>query len=151
MIKPSGIDTPIAQHASNHLKSEALIPPPVYDPKLVADAILDAAVHARRSVTVGGFGRLQVVLGTHFPRALDALSPVLRAMMSDPRRRKTTENSLFHPNQAGQDRSGFQSGVKFSLYASAERHPIVLALCCFAAAGLAAAPLLGAVASGERV
>ncbi|RZL18669.1 MAG: SDR family NAD(P)-dependent oxidoreductase, partial [Sphingomonas sp.] len=35
LIKPAGIDTPIAQHAANHVDGEALIPPPVYDPTLV--------------------------------------------------------------------------------------------------------------------
>jgi hypothetical protein len=38
LIKPSGIDTPIAQHAANHGPGKALVPPPTYAHELVADA-----------------------------------------------------------------------------------------------------------------
>ena len=76
LIKPSGIDTPIGQHAANHgdgkgMQGEALVPPPVYAPELVADAILYAAEHVRRDITVGGVGRLQVLVGQHFPWLID--------------------------------------------------------------------------------
>jgi NAD(P)-dependent dehydrogenase (short-subunit alcohol dehydrogenase family) len=35
LIKPSGTDTPIAEHAANHVAGEARIPLPIYDPALV--------------------------------------------------------------------------------------------------------------------
>lgn len=126
LIKPAGIDTPIAQHAANHVDGEALIPPPVYDPTLVAEAILDAAQHVRRDITVGGMGRLQVLLGTHFPAILDKLSGILAPAMSDPTAKKTTETSIFEPNQLGQERSGFQPGRRTSLYTAAERYPVAI-------------------------
>lgn len=126
LVKPAGIDTPIAQHAANHVDGEALIPPPVYDPALVAEAILDAAQHVRRDITVGGSGRLQVLLGTHFPAMLDKLSGLFVAAMSDTTRPKTAANSLFKPEQPGQERSGIQPGRKTSLYTAAERYPIAL-------------------------
>ncbi|WP_277983595.1 SDR family oxidoreductase [Sphingomonas faeni] len=126
LIKPAGIDTPIAQHAANHVDGEALIPPPVYDPTLVAEAILDAAQHVRRDITVGGMGRLQVLLGTHFPAILDKLSGILAPAMSDPIAKKTTETSIFEPNQLGQERSGVQPGRRTSLYTAAERHPVAV-------------------------
>lgn len=123
LIKPAGIDTPIAQHAANHVEGEALIPPPVYDPTLVAEAILDAAQHVRRDITVGGMGRLQVLFGTHFPAVLDAMAGLLAPTLSNPARPKTTRTSIFEPNQAGQERSGIQSGRRTSLYTAAQRHP----------------------------
>jgi short-subunit dehydrogenase len=130
LIKPSGIDTPIAQHAANHVDGEALLPPPVYDPQLVADAILDAAVHPRRDVTVGGAGRLQVLLGVHFPRALERMSGLLAALMVDRKSPRTATNSVFMPLQPGQERSGRQAGKTCSLYTSAQRNrkPIGLGL-----------------------
>ena len=139
LIKPSGVDTPIAQHAANHVDGEALIPPLVYDPQLVADAILDAAVHVRREITVGGFGRLQVLLGVHFPRALDSFSGLLSAMMINPHAPKTATNSVFAPLQPGQERSGIQPGKTFTLYTSASRHPAAVVLASLALGGLAAA------------
>jgi short-subunit dehydrogenase len=126
LIKPAGIDTPIAQHAANHVAGEALIPAPVYDPSLVAEAILDAAQHVRRDITVGGAGRLQVLLGTHFPTLLDHLARFMIPAMSDPSRAKTESMTVFTPEQPGQERSGIQPGRKTSLYTAAERHPIAL-------------------------
>lgn len=126
LIKPAGIDTPIAQHAANHVDGEALIPPPVYDPTLVAEAILDAAQTVRRDITVGGMGRMQVLFGTHFPAILDKLSGILAPAMSDPTREKTEETSIFEPNQLGQERSGVQPGRRTSLYTAAERHPVAM-------------------------
>jgi len=128
LIKPAGIDTPIAQHAANHVDGEALIPSPVYDPTLVAEAILDAAQTARRDMTVGGMGRMQVLLGTHFPTVLDKLSGILARAMSDPTRDKTTETSIFEPNQLGQERSGVQPGRRTSFYTAAERHPVAISV-----------------------
>ena len=55
LIKPSGIDTPIADHAANHQDGAALLPPPVYDPELVAEAILDAAPDALVTVPAAFF------------------------------------------------------------------------------------------------
>ena len=123
LIKPAGIDTPIAQHAANHMPGEALIPVPVYDPILVAEAILDAAQHVRRDVTVGGVGRLQVLVGTHFPALLDAMSSLLVPATFDPDEAKTKTSSIFEPRQPGQERSGRQAGRRTSLYALAQPHP----------------------------
>jgi NAD(P)-dependent dehydrogenase (short-subunit alcohol dehydrogenase family) len=124
LVKPSGIDTPVAQHAANHVDGEARIPPLVYDPALVAEAILDAAQHPRREVTVGGAGRVQVLFGTHFPRLLERMAGPLAAMMSDPARPRTTAHSMFAPNQPGRARSGVQAGRRTSLYTVTQRHPV---------------------------
>lgn len=145
LIKPSGIDTPIAQHAANHVDGEALIPPPVYDPVLVADAILDAAVNVRRDVTVGGAGRFQVLLGVHFPKLLDLMAGFVEPAMSDPTRAKTG-TTIFAPTQPGRERSGVQPGRKTSLYTAAERHPVAVRTA--AAVGLAA--VAGVVALKRR-
>ncbi len=124
LIKPAGIDTPIAQHAAKHVDGEPLIPIPVYDPQLVAEAILDAAEHVRREITVGGVGRLQVLAGTHFPALLDLASVALARVMSNPERPQTRSSTIFSPDQPGQERSGVQAGRRFSLYTLAERNPL---------------------------
>ena len=144
LIKPSGIDTPIAQHAANHVDGEALIPAPVYDPTLVAEAILQAAQHVRREITVGGAGALQTVLGVRFPALLDRMSRLLIGTMIDPKQAKTETTSIFEPAQRGQERSGRQSGRQMSLFTATELHPIAAAS---AVAGIAA---LGALAVANR-
>lgn len=73
LIKPSAIDTPYKEHARNFLGHPATNPPPVYDPQLVADAILYAAEHPTREITVGGTGWLLAALGQLAPRLAEPL------------------------------------------------------------------------------
>lgn len=53
LIKPSGIHTPFGEHAHNYMMARSQVPPPVYHPKLVANAILHSAEHPTRDVLVG--------------------------------------------------------------------------------------------------
>jgi short-subunit dehydrogenase len=137
LIKPSGIDTPIGRHAANHQGHEALIPPPVYDPELVARAILYAAEHPRRELTVGGLGRLNVLLGTHFPGLLDHAARFLIPALTDPARPPTPGDDLFAPAGEGHVRSGIRPGRRFSLYTWAERHRLAIGVGSAALAGAA--------------
>jgi short-subunit dehydrogenase len=105
LIKPAGVDTPVAEHAANHGPGEALLPPPVVDPERVAAAILDAAVHPRREVTVGVAGRAQVLLGTQFPALFERIAPALMPLLFDPTRRKTPGSNLFRPGADGEERA----------------------------------------------
>lgn len=145
LIKPSGIDTPIAQHAAKHIDGEALIPPPVYDPDLVADAIIDAAQHPRLNVTVGGVGRLQVLVATHFPRMFARFGGLAEGLMIGSGEPDTSGNNLTQPGRAGRVRSGRQSGRKVSSYTPGARHPAFLVL------GLTALAGLGAIAAAHLV
>jgi short-subunit dehydrogenase len=127
LIKPSGIDTPVAEHAAVHVDGEALIPPPVYDPELVAGAILDAAQHPRVNVTVGGGGRLQVLAATHFPGLFARLGGAAAAVMVKPDASPTPGNNLHAPVADGRERSRRQSGRSVSLYTPLARHKLAVA------------------------
>lgn len=116
LVKPSGIATPVAEHAANHQRGEARIPPPVYDPQLVADAILDAAEHPRRVVSVGGLGRLQALGVVHFPWALDLLGGMFAKTMRDRTRPATPGDNLHAPLADGEERSSVQRGRRVSLH-----------------------------------
>lgn len=128
LIKPSGIDTPIARNAANHLDGEAQIPPPVYDPDVVVRAILDAAEHPRRDVTVGGIGRLQVLGGVHFPGLLARFGGLLAPLLRDPARPVTPGDNLAVPRGDGSERSATTTGRGVSLYTAASRHRAALAV-----------------------
>lgn len=119
LVKPSGIATPVAEHAANHQDGEALIPPPVYDPQLVADAILDAAEHPRREVSVGGLGRLQALTVMHFPSLLDLAGGLFAKTMRDPGRAPTPGDNLANPGSDGRERSAVQHGRRVSLHSHA--------------------------------
>ncbi|MEG3089427.1 SDR family oxidoreductase [Sphingomonas sp. PB4P5] len=140
LIKPAGIDTPIAAHAANHQEGAALLPPPLYAPDLVADAILEAAVTPRLSITVGGIGRAQVLFGTHFPGLLAKFGGLMMPLLSDPKQAKTPGHNLDHPIAGGRERSADQHGRTVSLYALARQPAAQIALA--AALGLGAAAVV---------
>lgn len=125
LVKPSGIDTPIGQHAVNHAsEGEAQIPPPIYDPQLVADAILDCAVHPRREVTVGGGGRAQVLFSQHFPALYERLAPQLAKILYSPTKEQPRPSNLRRGIGAGHERSGEHPHArKTSIYTAAALHP----------------------------
>ncbi|MBB3347898.1 MULTISPECIES: SDR family oxidoreductase [unclassified Sphingomonas] len=137
LVKPSGIDTPIAEHAANHLDGAALLPPPVYAPELVAEAILEAAQHPKRDITVGGTGRLQVLVAEHFPPLLDKLGHKLLPMIQDRTRAPTRRDNLAAPFVGGRERSHDQHGRSISLYDAAGRHKLAAATAVGAGLGLA--------------
>jgi short-subunit dehydrogenase len=124
LVKPSGIDTPIGQHAANHEGGEAQIPPPVYDPQLVADAILTCAVHPRREVTVGGAGRMQALFAAHFPALYEKLAPIAARSFVDRDREQPKPDNLHRGIRAGEIRSGEHPAArKTSIYTAAALHP----------------------------
>lgn len=124
LIQPSGIDTSVAEHASNHVGGKARIPPVVYDPALVADAILDAAVRPTRGVTVGGAGKMQVLFAQHAPALFDRAAALGSALFIDPTRNQPRPDNLFAPAHDGVERSRDQTGKRLSVYTSAARHPV---------------------------
>jgi NAD(P)-dependent dehydrogenase (short-subunit alcohol dehydrogenase family) len=71
LVKPSSIDTPYFEHAKNYMDVQPKPPAPVYAPDVVAGAILRAAEHPIRDITVGGGGRLLAAMGTALPRLTD--------------------------------------------------------------------------------
>ena len=60
LIEPSSINTPLFQHARSKLGVMPQPIPPIYQPRVVAEAILFALEHPRRTIVVGGAGKLLV-------------------------------------------------------------------------------------------
>lgn len=135
LIKPSGIDTPVADHAVNHVGGRARIPPPVYDPQLVAEAILDAATTPRREVTVGGGGKAQVLFAEHAPALFEKVAAAGSALFIDPNDQQPGPDNLFTPGGEGRHRSEKQFGRKTSFYTAAGRHPAAVMLAVGALGG----------------
>lgn len=71
LIQPSGINTPFARHASNEADGRAQVPPPAYDPKIVAEAVCNAAENPVRDMIVGGAGRAMTLLSNLAPNVAD--------------------------------------------------------------------------------
>jgi len=138
LIKPSGMATPIAEHAANHQAGAPTIPPPVYDPMLVARAILDAAQRPVREITVGGIGRLQVLFASHFPALFERIAPVVGPLLHDRTKAGASVNNLFVPAQDGMERSADEKGMTVSLYNEYGQHRLLAGALAAAAFGVAA-------------
>ena len=85
LIKPASIDTAFVEHAKNYLDVEPQLPPPLYSPNAVADAILYAAEHPMRDVYVGSASKVMSSIGTRMPGVADKLfgNKLIRAQRSD--------------------------------------------------------------------
>ena len=135
LIKPSGIGTPLNAHVANHKDGEAQIPPPVYAPQTVAAAILHAAEHPIREVTVGSAGLAQVLFASHFPAVFARVAGAVTPLLNDPKTPSTPGDNLFTPFSGAKTRGHGPSGRPFSVYTTVRLHPLAPAVAAFAAAG----------------
>lgn len=147
LIKPSAIDTPYKEHARNHFGHPATNPPPVYDPALVAQAILYAAQHRTREITVGGGGRLLALFGQGLPIIAEPLFAWAIPLLHRDRRVNHTHDSD-NLRQPGRDLSERTATYPFvrrtSLYTQAQMNPRATA------AGLFAVGVLWLMVRGAR-
>lgn len=71
LIQPTAVDTPFPQHARSYLEVEPKLPDPKMEPNKVAEAILDAATHHRRDVTVGAMSKVNTITAKIAPSIAD--------------------------------------------------------------------------------
>ena len=125
LVKPAAIDTLFVDHAKSYLTVEPDLPPPIYAPETVADAILSAAQIPRRDVYVGAAAKLMAASTYYMPRPMDKIMERLMVRMQKTDRVSTGDegNALHSPaTEDGRERHGF-SGVVFerSLYTAATK------------------------------
>lgn len=126
LIKPSAMHTPYADHARNHMPRTAQLPPPLYDPRLVARAILFAAAHPRRELTVGGFGAAGAVGDLLFPGLMDRAMVALgtSTQQTDAERPPAAADNLYEPRADGEiDGSQERFVRRHSLWLEAQMRP----------------------------
>jgi short-subunit dehydrogenase len=124
LIKPSAIGTPFPRHGRNITGARARLPLPVYSPELVADAILFAAEHPRRSITVGGAGRLQIAASNLTPGLFDRIASLMVPQLIEKDKPVDfVDGSLWDPTDDDPAREGRQKGRRFSLYTAYKTNP----------------------------
>lgn len=126
LIMPSAVDTPLFQNARSHLGVEPGPIPPVYEPGLVADAILYAAAHPVRELTVGA-GAALAALRRLWPRAADLVMQRLafREQFTREPELPTSPNNLWSPVPGpGAVHGGFRA-LSFDPYTWLRLHPAV--------------------------
>jgi hypothetical protein len=115
-------------HAKNYMDVEPKLPPPVYAPDLVANAILTAAQHPHRDIFVGGASKIASSTAHHAPAVLDSLMTRLmfKQQRTDQPAGDRDNNSLYSPAPGtdGRERQGYQGMVFESApYTAATLHP----------------------------
>lgn len=144
LIKPSAIDTPYMEHARNYLETGTKNPPPSYDPRLVAKAIVYACEHHKRDLVVGFGGWAVAALGQVAPRLTDfIMEGAGRALQksSDPGRPQRRDN-LYAAREDGAERSSLPGGrLTRSLFLEAQIHPVATTLTLLAVGAAARAGL----------
>jgi short-subunit dehydrogenase len=136
LIKPSAIATPYAEHAMNYLPHQPTHVPPVYTPRSVARAILHAASHPVREMTVGASASALRAGGILFPQATEAaLARWLLPAMDSGRPRHGRPN-LYEPSEDLRERGDYPGWARPSVSALVAAHRTLVGAAC--AAGLCA-------------
>lgn len=77
LIKPTAIHTPFPENAKNYLAYEPQLPPPLYAPELVAEAILHCAENPKRDFFVGETAKLHSSMALNTPRAYEKMNEMM--------------------------------------------------------------------------
>ena len=145
LIKPAAMHTPFPEHARNLTGHPITLPPVIYDPRLSAKAILFAAAHPRRTLSIGGTGVLGTVLALHFPRLTDrALERFGEALQTfDTPAPANRDDNLYEPRASAVESEQDVYVRRQSLWLEAQMHPL-------ATLALAGAATLAGVALARR-
>ena len=141
LIKPGAIATPYPEHARNYMDVEPTNPPPLYDPQVVAQAILACAEKPVRDMVVGAGGAITAGLGKLAPRTTDRVME--RTLFDQQRTDEPTSiarpDSLYGSAEAGRELGSYDGAhiMRRSAYTSARLHPLATLLTAGALALLA--------------
>ena len=151
LIRPAAIDTPFPRHARNYTGREPTLPTPIYDPELVASAILYAATHEKRELFVGTGGKIMSKLQEEAPSLMEWILST-RSMWSQQiqdRPAEKPQGALHEPDDrdrtGGHERGGVsrEKHVRHtSVYNAAVQHPVAVGSVLTAVAGAVAAALI---------
>ena len=126
LVKPAAIHTPYPDHARNLMDEPARLPPVLYDPRLVAEAVLFAAENHKRELYVGGSGYLISLTGRVAPRLTDMVMEQIGRQLqtTDERPSAATYDNLFEPRADGAEKGSQDVTYRTSSYfLKAQKHP----------------------------
>lgn len=127
LIKPTSIDTPLPQRARNYMDREPTLPPPIYTPEEVANAILHAAVHPQRDIYVGGSGRALSAINAMSPNLYDLVAPAVTALEGRDEPPRNPSGALHRPVTGSRVRGDAPGYVmRSSAYTRASMNPFAM-------------------------
>jgi NAD(P)-dependent dehydrogenase (short-subunit alcohol dehydrogenase family) len=147
-VMPAAINTPFFDKARTRLGVKPAAVPPVYAPKVVADAILFAAEHGPRDIVAGGGAKAIMAAQALSPRLVDAFlaRTGYNVQHTDEPKTEDEPDALFTPVETDRRVEDGFDAITFdrSLGTWLATHPPVRA-------GLTVAALAGAAAAGLRL
>lgn len=143
LIKPTSINTPFPRNAKNYLRQEPKLPPPVYRPEDVAEAIVHAAQHGGRDYYIGGAGKLVSTLNKHLPALIDFFGArtIPGQCVSGRPPARAPGGNMYDAGIGGDVHGNSPHHVMASLYTKASMSPLVSGA-LLTVAGFAASVLL---------
>ena len=126
-ILPAGINTPFFDKSLTRVGVKPRPSPPVYEPSLVADAVLYAAEHPVREIYVGGAGKSMEWLHLLSPGLTDRLLSRFGyrpQMTNEPKTDQAPHNLYDHVEGYDQVQGSFDKEARgVSIYTSLSTHP----------------------------
>jgi short-subunit dehydrogenase len=113
-IYPAFVDTPGLTHGANYVGRELGAPPPVLDPRQVAQAMVDVALSPRPTTTIGSVTKLARVAHVFMPNlAARGFARFAEFYFKRAPRIAKSDGTLYHhPVEAGGIDGGFRSPIK---------------------------------------
>jgi len=128
LIKPTGINTPFPDHAQNYMERSPTLPPPVYAPEAVAEAILHCAVTPERELFIGSAAKVMSASEHYMPETTDKVlaSTMFEAQKSNRPAKPNEHSSLYKPGAGLKERGSYEGHtMESSYYTKASMHPMV--------------------------
>jgi hypothetical protein len=141
LVKPTAIHTPFPENAKNYLPYEPQLPPPVYAPELVAEAILYCAENGTPEFFVGEMAKLHSSMAKLAPRTGEKVNEMMiDSFQNSGEPAHQRSDGLYEPNSNLRERGARERYVvENSLYQKSQMHPILTgALAVGAGLGIAA-------------
>lgn len=126
LIKPTAMNTMYPDHATNYMPERPTLPPPVYDPEIVAKAIIHAAQHPARDIFVGGAAKALSAAAYFAPRLTDRYMEWTMFDQQKSNRPPATgrRNNLREAGTGGRERGTYPGRVlKSSMYTELALRP----------------------------
>lgn len=130
LIKPTAIHTPFTENARNYLPYEPTLPPPVYAPELVAEAILHCAETPTREFFVGEMAKVHSSMAWYMPRTSEKINEMMIDSMQNSGRPAVPNrhDGLYETNSKLRERGAEDRFVmEESPYQRAMMHPMLTA------------------------
>lgn len=100
LVRPAAIDTMYTVHARNYMDQEPALPPPIYAPEVVAEAILYCAEHPKRDAYAGGASKAIAAGAKLMPRLFDRYmnATMFKQQRSDRPAAPNRRDALYKPD-----------------------------------------------------